>query len=327
MNQIDFFGCSFTEAPAFSNLPLNGEFDILKYAMHCQTTKPTSNFLEYDLRYNSISNFIVNNYGGGSFGNHVIKEVIKNKVKTLDKSKNNLAIVQLSALLRNEMSFNQLFFSEHSSLKKNSEIFLIDPESVKNDYFVNYKNIDVFYKIHLKNLEEIIDILQNNYSNFYIHFGWDIFTKNFLILYSKSKCFEIIKSWKYDFNITPHYQTFFENHSNFIIDEKRMRGKFGGMLEYSSNKVEEKLRYVHINDDHHPSYFSNKIFYLEIIRPFILNFIELNKNYFELDEVLKFENFLAELLPKKESTDGRIYGEMQAEIVEFIRSFILKENE
>jgi len=328
MNEIDFFGCSFTETPAFSNLPIIGEFDIMKYASHCQSTKPISNFLEYDLLYNSVDNFNVNNFGGGSFGNHVIKEVIKNRIKTIDKTKKNIAIVQLSALLRNPASFEHLFYGQHSTLlkfKKNYvDWFDINPDKVRNDYFVEFNNMYSFYKTHVENLEDIIHILRENYFDFYIHFGWDFSTKDFELFFKQNDNLKIIGKWDYEFDLNS--LAYFENQSNYDKLFKKIKGKYGGMLEYSANKLENKLRYVHITQDHHPSYFTNKIFYIEIIKPFILNFVQLNKNYFELDEVIKFENFLAELLPTKESTDGRIYAEMGDIIIKFIRNSILNEN-
>lgn len=328
MNQIDFFGCSFTEAPTFSNVPLIGEFDILKYSMHCQSTKPVSSFLEYDLKYNSIDDFRINNFAGGSFGNHVIKEIIKNRVKILDKSKKNIAIVQLSALLRNPASFENVFENKHSAIRK----FLIEykdwldvkPENVRNDYFVDFDNMDSFYEAHIKNLEDIIDILRENYFDFYIHFGWDVSTNDFKRFFEQNDKLKIIGKWDYEFDLKS--MAYFENQNNYSRLYKKLKGSYGGMLEYSANKLEDKLRYVHITQDHHPSYFSNKIFYIEIIKPFILSILNLNKNYFELNEVLKFENFLAELIPTKESTDGGIYAQMQVEIVKFIKNSILNEN-
>lgn len=328
MNEIDFFGCSFTESPAFSNLPVIGEFDIIKYAMHCQSTKPISSFLEYDLLYNSVDNFKINNFGGGSFGNHVIKEVIKNRINLLDKTKKNIAIVQLSALLRNPASFENVFQNKHSALLKFEKNYVnwfdINPDRVRNDYFVEFDNMDSFYESHIKNLEDIIDILRENYFDFYIHFGWDFSTDDFVKIFEQNDKLKIIGKWDYEFDLKSF--AYFENQTKYNRLFKKIKGNYGGMLEYSANKLEDKLRYVHITQDHHPSYFSNKIFYIEIIRPFILNFIQLNKNYFELDEVLKFENFLAELLPTKESTDGRIYAEMQNTIIKFIRNSILNEN-
>jgi len=47
--------------------------------------------------------------------------------------------------------------------------------------------------------------------------------------------------------------------------------------------------------------------------------LNLNKSYFELENLIKFENYLAELLPTKESTDGRIYGEFEMKLIKFIR--------
>lgn len=325
MNQIDFFGCSFTESPNFSEYPKTKEFNILKYSMHCQTTKTISNFLEYDLEYNLIDDFKINNFAGGSFGNHVIKEIIKNRIKELDKTHNNIAIVQLSALLRNEKSFEQLFNSEFSSLLKHKDgVFNIEKENVRNDYFMEYSNLESFYLAHIKNLEEIITLLENNYSDFYIHLGWDFFTQQFSNFFSKSEKLKIINKWEYHYKLNE--VCYFENLTNYSSVIKNIKGKNGGMLDYAANKLDESIRYVHIKDDHHPSYFSNKIFYLDIIKPFFQKYFDLSKNYFELNSVMEFEKYLKELLPTKENTDGKVYMEMQVKIVNYIRSNILNHN-
>lgn len=111
MNDIDFFGCSFTEGPNTKEKSDTEEFDILNYSVHCQNTKTISGFLDFDLSFNDEKNYRINNYGGGSFGNHLIKEVLQNKIKKLDKSKENIVFVQLSALLRNELSYETVFNS------------------------------------------------------------------------------------------------------------------------------------------------------------------------------------------------------------------------
>jgi len=328
MKQIDFFGCSFTEAPMWEMNPTLGEFDVLLYSMHCQSTKPVSNFLEFDLAYNNIDSYKVNNFGGGSFGNHVIKEIIKNRVGNNNLKEDGIAIVQLSALLRNPRSFETIFSSQYSALtnaeKYGISEFNINCENVRADYFVEVEDMSDYYNIHIKNIEEIVEILTKNYNNFFINFGWDVSTKEFEKLWKESGVKNFVKTWEYEYPLKN--LAYFENQSKYNLMEKKCKGTMGGMLEYSANQLDESLRYVHITEDHHPSYFSNKIFYIEIIKPFFQKYIDLPKNYFELDEVSKFEKFLEELLPKKESTDGKIYAEMQVEIVKFIRSSILKQD-
>ena len=321
MKNIDFFGCSFTETPIWPRLPKCGKFDIEAYSVHCQTTKPISSFVQFDLAYNDNEEYEVHNFGGGSFGNHVIKEIIKNRIKEIDTKAENIAIVQLSALLRTEASFDGIFNSEHSSLKKGKyyykNVFEILPENVKMDYFVEVANMDEYYKLHIENIKEILTLLKENYKHFYIYFGWDIFTRDFKKLFKEDSISSEIKTWDYNFKVGK--LAWFENREGYNEFTKVYKGDCGGLLEYSSNRLDEAIRYTHITEDHHPSYFSNKIFYIDIIREFLKPMLNLNKSYFELENLIKFENYLAELLPTKESTDGRIYGEFEMKLIKFIR--------
>lgn len=325
MNQIDFFGCSFTEAPMWEMLPKVGEFNLPLYSQHTQTTKPVSNFLEFDLAYNNITDYKVNNFGGGSFGNHFIKEVIKNRVNEIDKTKDNIAIVQLSALLRNPHSFETVFTSQYSPLTKiekyNITCFNVKPENVRNDYFVEFDNMEDYYKSHIKNIQEMIEVLDENYKKYYIHFGWDVSTRDFEKLWEVSDLKSVVNSWKYEFPLVN--LAYFENQEKYNRIDKKASGKFGGMLEYSANKLDESLRYVHIKDDHHPSYFSNKIFYIEVIREFLNPILNFNQDYFGREDLIKFEEFLKNLIPTKESTDGAIYAQFQSQIIRYIYNEIL----
>ena len=86
------------------------------------------------------------------------------------------------------------------------------------------------------------------------------------------------------------------------------------MLEYSSNKLDnELLRYVGGKEkDHHPSYFSNKIFYIDIIKEFLKHNtnLDFSKNYFLEDNVIKFENMRAATVEKwgiKYNKDKKLY--------------------
>lgn len=326
MKQIDFFGCSFTESPMWEMNPKLGDFDVLLYSMHCQSTKPISNFLEFDLAYNNIDSYKVNNFGGGSFGNHVIKEIIKNRVLNSNLKQDGIAIVQLSALLRNPYSFETIFSSQYSALTKAEKYgigeFTINPENVRADYFVEVDDMDEYYNIHIKNIKEIVELLTTNYNKFFIHFGWDVSTKEFEKLWKESDVKNFVEIWDYEYPLKN--LAYFENQSKYNMITKKCKGTMGGMLEYSANQLDESLRYVHITGDHHPSYFSNKIFYKDIIKPFLQSTLELEKSYFEENNLLQFEEFLKVLLPTKESTDGKIYGEMQVKIVNHIKNSILK---
>jgi hypothetical protein len=326
MTNIDFFGCSFTEFLKYPYQPPKGIIDLELYSMHSHNTKTLSSFLEFDLAYNNNSNYVVNNYGKGSFGNFTICNVIENRVNKLDKTNDNIAIVQLSAILRSEHSWQSI--KTANRYYDDKDIFDIDFERVKPDYIVEESSMDEFYEKHIDNINRIINTLKSNYNKFFIFFGWDVLTDEFYKFFESTELDKIIPLYPYKYRLK-EFQ-YFENSDNYDYQLKTYVGKTGGMLEYSSNLIEnEILRYVggKVND-HHPSYFSNKIFYFDIIREFIkdnTNF-DFSKNYLLEKDVIKFERFLETLLIKKSKGgewEDYQYSELQKETIMYIRNNIL----
>jgi hypothetical protein len=323
MNVIDFFGCSFTEAPKLPYNPSVDKFDIELYSMHCHVTKPMSGFLEFDMAYNNCNDYQINNYGKGSFGNFTIKNVITNKVKKLNKEDNNIAIVQLSALLRNEHSW-ECIQEKGRYQKEDKEVFDIDFNAVKPDYIVEVSSMEEYYQSHIDNLKSILSLLKENYNRYIIFFGWDVSTKEFAKVANEVGLYDEILNYTYDYPLSK--REYFENNDSFNDFIKRCRGKRGGLLEYSANKLPEEIRYAG-ERDHHPSYFSNKIFYEEIIKPFLKVDINLDKEYFNEDVVIQFEEFLKELCVKKlkgGEWENYNYPELQMETIGYVRNTILK---
>ena len=62
----------------------------------------------------------------------------------------------------------------------------------------------------------------------------------------------------------------------------------------------EEIRYCS-ETDHHPSYFSNKLFYKDILRNFIREETDLNlsKNLLDIEIIKQYENFLVGLVAGK----------------------------
>jgi hypothetical protein len=323
MNVIDFFGCSFTETPKLSRIPSKDKFDIELYSMHCHVTKPTSGFLEFDMVYNDCNDYQINNYGKGSFGNFTIKSVLSNKVKKLNKEDNNIAIVQLSALLRNEYSWECI--QEKDRYKhEDKEVFDIDFNVVKPDYIVEVSSMEEYYQSHIDNFKSIITLLKENYDRYIIFFGWDVSTKEFNKLATEAGLFDEIITYTYDFPLSK--REYFENSDAFNDFIKRCRGKRGGLLEYSANKLPEEIRYAG-ERDHHPSYFSNKVFYEEVLKPFLTIDLNLNKTYFTEEVVIEFEEYLKQMLPKKlkgGEFENYNYPQLQMETIGYVRNTILK---
>ena len=285
MINIDFFGCSFTQNTN-SNFRASRPITMQEYVGHTHITKVQSNFLEFDLAYNENEDYLITNFGKGSYGNFTIGSAIDKKVESLEGS-DNVAIVQLSAIIRNEESLE-------SVLKDNPNF---DRDVIKYDYITyDINNMNDFYTIHVNNIERIYDVVSENYNKFLIYFGWDIATKEFIEIFKKSKVYDKIVTFEYDYDLSEI--KYFGNYDNFI--DGRYKGEYGGLLEYASNHLVEEIRYCS-ETDHHPSYFSNKIFYKDILRNFIREETDLNlsNNILDTEIIKQYENFLVGLVAGK----------------------------
>jgi hypothetical protein len=286
MTNIDFFGCSFTQNTN-SKFRAARPISIQEYVGHTQITKVQSNFLEFDLAYNENTEYEINNFGRGSYGNFTIGNAIENRIKKLNRTDSNIAIVQLSALLRNEDSLKIV-------LENNP---LLNREIIKYDYITDDLNsMDEFYAIHIKNIENIHKNLSSAYTKYLIYFGWDITTKEFIEAFKQSDVYNKIVTFEYDYDLSEI--KYFGNWDNF--NNARYKGQYGGLLDYASNHLVEEIRYCS-ETDQHPSYFSNKLFYKDILRNFIKEETDLNlsKNILDDSVIKEYENFLVGLVAGK----------------------------
>jgi len=285
MTNIDFFGCSFTQNTN-SKFRATRPISMQEYVGHTHITKVQSNFLEFDLAYNDNSDYCITNFGNGSYGNFTIGSTIDKRVESLEGN-DNIAIVQLSAIIRNEDSLE-------SVLKINSNF---DRNTIKYDYITDdIHNMDEFYTVHVNNIERIYDVLSKNYNKFLIYFGWDVTTKDFIKIFKKSKVYGKVATFHYDYNLSEI--KYFGNQDNLI--NGRYKGQYGGLLEYASKHLIEEIRYCS-ETDQHPSYFSNKVFYKDILRNFIKEETDLNlsKNILDDSVIKEYENFLVGLVAGK----------------------------
>jgi hypothetical protein len=203
MTNIDFFGCSFTQNTN-SNFRATRPISMQEYVGHTHITKVQSNFLEFDLAYNENNDYLITNFGKGSYGNFTIGSTIDKRVQSLEGN-DNLAIVQLSAIIRNEASLE-------SVLKMNPNF---DRDFIKYDYITDdINNMNDFYTIHVNNIERIYDVVSKNYNKFLIYFGWDITTKEFIEIFKKSKVYDKIVTFQYDYDLSEI--KYFGNYDNFI---------------------------------------------------------------------------------------------------------------
>jgi hypothetical protein len=148
---IAFFGCSFTQNTN-SKFRATRPISMQEYAGHTHITKVQSNFLEFDLAYNDNIDYYITNFGNGSYGNFTIGSIIDKRIESLEGT-DNIAIVQLSAIIRNEDSLK-------SVLKMNPTF---DKDTIKYDYITDdIHNIDEFYHLcHLKRLVCLMVLFQS----------------------------------------------------------------------------------------------------------------------------------------------------------------------
>lgn len=290
MINIDFFGCSFTQNSK-EDFRAKRPISMLEYSEHSHITKVQSNFLEFDLAYNKNEDYQINNFGRGSFGNFTIGSVIENRIKQLDSSNTNIAVVQLSAILRNEESLKEILNREDVK-----SVVKFEHDKIKLDFIIDDNDLISFYQKHINNIENIYKNVSSNYSKFIIFFGWDIVTKEFAELFKSSEVHNKIIFFDYDYDLSSIQ--YFGNWDNF--DNKRYKGKYGGLLDYASNHLVEEIRYCS-ETDQHPSYFSNKIFYKDIVRNFIREETNLNlkNSIFDNDDIKSYENFLVSIIAGK----------------------------
>lgn len=290
MINIDFFGCSFTQNSK-DDFRASRPILLSEYAEHSHITKVISNFLEFDLAYNDNSDYVINNFGRGSYGNFTIGKAIQNRVTTLNKQHTNIALVQLSAILRNEQSLKTILGREEEK-----SVLKFNYDDIKLDYILDDNTLFDFYTKHVSNIENICDNLSNHYNKFILFFGWDATTSEFIDCLKNSNAINHIIFFDYDYELSEI--KYFGNWDSF--DKGKYKGYYGGMLEYASNKLVEEIRYCSEND-HHPSYFSNKIFYKDIIRNFLVENTNLNlkKDLFDNQNIKDFENFLVSIIAGK----------------------------
>lgn len=290
MINIDFFGCSFTENSK-ENFRAERPITLREYTAHTHITKVQSNFLEFDLAYNNNTNYTIHNFGRGSYGNFTIGSVIENRIPQLNRDNTNIAIIQLSALLRNKENLEKII-----RIKDTNPVFRFEYDKIKSDYIVDGLDINTFYSKHVSNIEAIYKNVNSKYDKYIIYFGWDIGTEDFIEILKKSKVYNKIVTFKYDYNLSAIQ--YFGNWDNF--DNGKYKGSDGGLIDYASNYLVEEIRYCS-ETDQHPSYFSNKVFYKDILRNFIKEetLLNLSHSIFDDSNIKEYENFLVSLVVGK----------------------------
>lgn len=235
-------------------------------------------FLQIELfKQGKINNIDIYNVGRGSFGNHVITHTFKQKVTEIKEKNPNakiLGVIQLSALLR----------ADNIQVDIDTSKFPFDYENP----FVQTKpySLQELYEHHLDNIIDLHQFCLDNDIKYYIHFGWANFFKSYYLSYPElrpkfDKIKEIVSFVEYpdtDDELRNYcagakevkssiFETLFgkKEIKSYIVDG----GEYGGIIEYAKMKLEKGRRYASWFDAH-PSTEAYFIWYMDKIRPFLI---------------------------------------------------------
>jgi CRISPR/Cas system CMR-associated protein Cmr5 small subunit len=312
---IIFAGCSFSDdgnrTDKFDINILNKNNKDYVQQLGLPNTVKMHKLLALDLVNQGISNVKIHPIARGSYGNHVIADKLKQKVNELKESNPNekiYAVIQLSAFLRRTP--NNII---QNGLDINVENYPYDYMD-SNIEFNNMGYRDIFIK-HFKNIENISNFCKENDVENYMFFGWaNVFTYD-VVKYSLKNDIERLKEIV---NFFPYLDTADEI-EHYCAGTKEWRGvkdasgrklymtpgdKYGGLTEYTRERLKVGERYFFDNDPH-PSTAAYNLFYNEILKKWfietgIINDVELNefdKNiietilYFEYNRYMNLWNY------------------------------------
>lgn len=242
-------------------------------------------FIEIELnKQNKQHDIKLYNVARGSFGNHVITHKFKEKINDiLEKtpSAKIVGIVQLSSLLR----------ADSVQVEIDTKDFPFDYENP----FLKQKiySLETFYEKHLDNIIDLKKFCDSKNIEVLIYFGWANFYSDYFstypnLNYKLNKVKEIVTFIEYgehedecaNYCAGPKNiksKSFKNIDGNEIEIYKLGADKFGGIAEYSREKLEIGNRYISWFDAH-PSTAAHFIWYKDIVRPFLLKTGVLNSD-------------------------------------------------
>jgi hypothetical protein len=249
--------------------------DDIKYSDMCApTTIKLHSFFGVDLANQNKNNIVIHTLGRGSYGNHVISDVFKQKVNELKLNNPDdeiYGIIQFSAFVRYGLS----------TTGSNACIKIEDyPYDYMNENSKEISEREIFVK-HFENIENLNKFCLDNQVKHFMFFGWaNIFSDDIKRLHLENEINslkKIINFYEYIDNEDEikHYcfgEKKLKKSDNLFYNTYHILGdSFGGLSEYCRDRLKMGERYNLISDPH-PSTKAYYLFYTEIIRKF---FIEL----------------------------------------------------
>lgn len=250
--------------------------DDIKYGNMCvPTTIKLHSFFAVDFVNQNKNNIIVHTLGRGSYGNHVITDVFKQKVNEIKLENPNdeiYGIIQFSAFVRYGLN----------NSGSNQDLKIKDyPYDYMNENSQEISEREIFVK-HFENIENLNKFCLDHQVKHFMYFGWaNIFSKDIKRLHLENEVSSLKKimnfyEYKNNEDEIPHYCAGYkevkQSNNLFLGTNKTyyITGDyFGGLSEYCRDRLEMGERYNLIFDPH-PSTKAYHLFYMEIIRKFFI---------------------------------------------------------
>jgi hypothetical protein len=252
--------------------------DDIKYGhMGVPTTIKLHSFFAVEVVNQNKNNIVIHTLGRGSYGNHVITDVFKQKVNELKLSNPDdeiYGIIQFSAFVRYGLN----------TTGSNSRIKIEDyPYDYMNENSKEISEREIFVK-HFENIENLNTFCSDNQVKHFMFFGWaNIFSDDIKKLHLENE----VNSLKKIINFY-EYSDNEDEIKNYCFGKKKLKkgnnlifntnntyhilgDSFGGLSEYCRDRLKIGERYNLIFDPH-PSTKAYYLFYTDIIRKL---FIEL----------------------------------------------------
>ena len=230
-------------------------------------------FFALDLINQQKKDLRIYTIGRPSYGNHVISDKFKNKVKQIQTEYPNdlmYGIIQFSGFVRNTKS--------HSHLKIDLKKYQYDYIDYSKSHIIDEKEI---FEKHFNNIENLYSFCKMNNIETYMYFGWaNIFEKdiqNYNLYNRIEKINEIVDFQEYsesedeiDFYCIGKKPKDIIKFSSGIKLYRTFGDLYGGLTEYARSKLPVGKRYIYLFDPH-PSSQSNYIFYKDKIKKWLIS--------------------------------------------------------
>ena len=279
MKHIIFAGCSFSDDGKMTD-----NFETIKYKkdmslsdLSFPTTVKMHQLLAMDLENQEVKDVKIHTIARGSYGNHVISDMVRKKVTELKENYPDdeiFSIIQLSALFRNGLNIE----IPNANVDDYPYDYITDNTALKNNF-----DFSILYNKHMDNIIDLKKFCDENKVESFFYFGWANIFENDVVAYKLTNKLKEIEKFCYLFEYSDVYDeigfycagskpvklkdySYMGNSGLYYIKSDR----YGGLIEYAREKSDIGKRY-HLIFDPHPNTKTYYIFYNDILKNWLNN--------------------------------------------------------